>query len=276
MKVQELRDALKLRGLDTTGLRAALVERLEAALKEEEANATAPDAKAAPMEAVVKSDQLSGPPAPLTEAPAAGGPLGTSAIAGEAGDTKPAEASGDGVQDPDALVSKGTVSEEKASDANGVPAGSMTDQEKKQKRAARFGVPLVVPEDDKKKARAQKFGSADEQQKKSARAAKFGSTEAAGSSVPIVSAKLSDEEEAKRKSRADRFGPTTGEPEKADESSRAARAEQRGAKEALPKEELDKARKRAEKFGIPLKPDVDLEARKKQRAERFGPAVATA
>ncbi|GLJ47034.1 hypothetical protein SUGI_0993050 [Cryptomeria japonica] len=88
---------------------------------------------------------------------------------------------------------------------SGVELGS--DLEKKQKRAERFGVSIQMSEDEKRKARAARFGGissdtvgtissgVEEEKKRKARAERFG--------LPASSV---HDEEAKKKARMERFG----------------------------------------------------------------------
>ncbi|CAL8465908.1 g5444 [Coccomyxa elongata] len=188
LKVQELRDELQKRNLDTSGLKAALVERLEGALKTE-----TPEGPAAEPALTVN--------AKLTLGSASSEPA-----------TEPV---------PVQKTTEGEPANEAAQPIKiGIENSNVAEIEKRKARAARFGMPLNNPE-DKKALRAQRFGTvgdaaaekkkaskpissqkaASEEElaalleKKKARAARF--------NVPLVT--TGDEEQLRLKSRAERF-----------------------------------------------------------------------
>ncbi|CAK0763387.1 hypothetical protein CVIRNUC_003052 [Coccomyxa viridis] len=119
MKVQELRDELTKRGLDSSGLKAALAERLEESMKSD-ADATAPNGAIASTEPAQPAELQAATNGAAKEEPAPAAEL----VDGKIVYKDPAEA----------------------------------ELEKKKARAARFGVPLSLTEDKKRDIRAQRFG----------------------------------------------------------------------------------------------------------------------
>ena len=132
MKVPELREELQKRGLDSTGLKAALLQRLESQV---------------PSSAEAVNGAL--------EAPAsAGGVVETKEVAGVS-----TEATKPNVEKSDAPDASGG-SAEGAKPTSQPHASDDGDAGKMKKRAERFGLPVVagVADEEKKKARAEKFG----------------------------------------------------------------------------------------------------------------------
>jgi hypothetical protein len=113
MLVKELRDELQSRGLDTSGTKAVLLERLEEALA---ASATAAPAAAA---------------APKAEATPAAAPAATKEHV-----AAPAPAVGSTPAAPAAEVAAVAPVPE-------AEGGAMTEEEKRKRRAERFGIPVV-------------------------------------------------------------------------------------------------------------------------------------
>lgn len=189
LKVQELRDELQKRSLDTSGLKAALVERLEEAVKTE-----IPEEPAAEPAFTATADST----------------LGAAATSEPATEPVPVEKTAEGEAANEA-AQPGRV---------GLEHSNVAELEKRKARAARFGVPLNNPE-DKKALRAQRFGTVGNAaaekrkasepissqkaaskeelaallEKKKARAARF--------NVPLMT--TGDEEQLRLKSRAERF-----------------------------------------------------------------------
>ncbi|KAK9909753.1 hypothetical protein WJX75_006961 [Coccomyxa subellipsoidea] len=186
MKVQELRDELEKRSLDTSGLKATLIERLEEAMKAD----TAAEPAAEPISTATLTNG-SDSAQPAIEAPV---------------EEKTHDASAEAAAQAGKIVFE---------DSNAA------ELEKRKARAARFGVPLNTSEDEKKDSRAQRFGITEKPgpekrkasepisskkaasleelaallEKKKARAARF--------NVPLVT--TSKEETLRLKSRAERF-----------------------------------------------------------------------
>lgn len=255
MKVPELREELQKRGMDSTGLKAALVERLES---QDQSSAEAVIAPEVPVSlgGVVETEETAGvsaeatkPDAEKSEAPDASGGLAEGAKA-----TSQPHASDDG------------------------DAGKM------KKRAERFGLPVVAGgvDEEKKKARAEKFGLATpeknestsvEEQKKSARSERFGS-EAAETIASDANVKKVDpvEESKKKAARSERFKDSLAHEEPAPATNGQNKKVAIAGVAAVPMnpEEVEKRKARAERFGVPVKPADEFEARKKQRAGRFG------
>jgi len=115
---------------------------------------------------------------------------------------------------------------------------TMTDDQKKAQRLARFGQSPPGAEADKKQARAQRFGLSSPTSNGTAK------------SSPIVAAKDVDVEKLKK--RAERFGAVSPVMTKI--------------------EETDKLLKRKQRFGVAVvsSPADSTDAKKKKRAERFG------
>eukprot|EP00242_Pyramimonas_sp_CCMP2087_P008311 CAMPEP_0198209262 /NCGR_PEP_ID=MMETSP1445-20131203/14804_1 /TAXON_ID=36898 /ORGANISM="Pyramimonas sp., Strain CCMP2087" /LENGTH=226 /DNA_ID=CAMNT_0043882983 /DNA_START=159 /DNA_END=839 /DNA_ORIENTATION=- len=205
LKVVDLKAILAEKGLETDGVKAILLQRLEDSL-----------------------------PAPDEE-------VAVSAVTAETATEEQATEEAAEAQVTEVVASKAT--EVKAAPAE--DAGkSATELEKKKARASRFGVPLASSEDEKLATRASRFGiPPGEDAKKASRSARFGTTEAKGEQAPkgeteedkakrLARAKrfgTNDPslEEDKKKARADRFscGLTKKEQEdfEAKKSARAAR-----------------------------------------------------
>ena len=138
LTVAQLKDQLKERGLDTAGLKAALVERLEAALASE-ASGAAPAEPApgpAPAAATPSSAAAAAPAAAPTSAPAAAAPV-------------PAPASAPAPAAP--------ASDAPAAQSAPAPASATTadaEAARRAARAARFGLPM--PDETKAAARAER------------------------------------------------------------------------------------------------------------------------
>ncbi|KAK9733473.1 hypothetical protein RND81_04G069900 [Saponaria officinalis] len=117
----------------------------------------------------------------------------------------------------DSIVGKG-ASMPLVSPTGGVP----NDIDKKMKRAERFGVPVLMSEEEKRNSRAERFGTvtgpkvskSEEELKRKARAERFG--------IPVPSA----DQEEKKKARIERFGSVmkTDDVNNAEEEKKKARA----------------------------------------------------
>ncbi|KAG5584490.1 hypothetical protein H5410_044924 [Solanum commersonii] len=128
----------------------------------------------------------------------------------------------DSLKSPPSDGAKDQVKLDTAADGGGGGGGKDTDIQKKMKRAERFGMTFQLSEEEKRNTRAERFGTSApqgsdaskkaEEQKRKARAERFG-----------LSQSNSTDEEAKKKARLARFAP----PAKADpveEDKRKARA----------------------------------------------------
>eukprot|EP00245_Coleochaete_scutata_P010830 TRINITY_DN390_c0_g1_i1.p1 TRINITY_DN390_c0_g1~~TRINITY_DN390_c0_g1_i1.p1 ORF type:complete len:297 (-),score=104.24 TRINITY_DN390_c0_g1_i1:897-1787(-) len=287
MKVPELKEELARRGLDTSGLKAALLQRLEESLKPEDNSQVPTDGNdtAPRSEEKVSSEKI-------PEVKSASLEDGNSAA-------QPAM---------EKVEEIGEKKLDKGAEKSEVEPG--TEDDKRKKRAERFGTTL--PDDIKKVMRAERFGlkpgevvspattgAEDEAQaaKLKARAERFGipATLAAGLNG-LTKVDLDDAEREKRRLRAEKYGlpsnpvelngaakPSngshTGTAE--DEAKKAARAARFGATVngnigtgVTSPEDIEKKRRRAEKFGVPLATEAEMEAKKKQRAERFQQVAA--
>lgn len=169
LKVAELRAELERRGQPTSGLKAELVDRLQLALDEEEFGLTAPvEQEAVNAETTTTAAEV------VAEEPAA-------AAQEEAEEEEEPPAGEEAVEEAEPAATTAEAFLEKAAVT---PENVDPEEEKKRKRAARFGIPLVTAKPDEKT-------------KKQKRIERF--------KDPAVAA-----EEEKRKARADRFkDPTT-------------------------------------------------------------------
>lgn len=114
---------------------------------------------------------------------------------------------------------------------------TVTDEQKKAQRLARFGQSPPGTETDKKQARAQRFGLSGP------------TSNGAAKSSPVVASKGVDVDKLKK--RAERFGAVSPVMTKIEES--------------------DKLLKRKQRFGVAVSSSPgDLDAKKQKRAERFG------
>ncbi|KAJ7295575.1 hypothetical protein O6H91_17G019800 [Diphasiastrum complanatum] len=191
LKVQELRDVLASRGLDTSGVKASLIQRLETSSKannaesgsfskEPEEQKQEPSLKSVSKENIILSikdnvdseNSLPAIPVPETTRLIATGPKG--------------------------LTSSETVDKSNFS-------ASLSFLEKKRLRAERFKVGLHTSEEEKRSLRAARFGGLEgsksivtEEAKKEARLARFGLASYANVGQSV--------EREKKKARAIRFG----------------------------------------------------------------------
>merc|ERR1719421_1392577 len=141
LKVPELKAELEKRGLDSTGLKSDLIEKLQAALDDEEFNLPMGDGLD-----TVPATTAEVTTAPVNAAPPASAPVSTSNTAA--------------VSAPQSTTVAKAVTPAPVTTTDDA-ANSIADA--KAKRAERFGIPLQISEAEKAAARAARFGIPDKQ-----------------------------------------------------------------------------------------------------------------
>ncbi|KUF90645.1 hypothetical protein AM588_10004691 [Phytophthora nicotianae] len=157
MKVSELRAALESRGLSSNGLKTELIQRLELALDEEEFGSEAQEMEELKMPSPKKPKKTEPKkkevPAAEPEAPKKS----------KSKNPSPVKKVAAPVETPAAPVEKETKKEDEAAvpaavaarTGDGRPTKLATEEEKRAARAAKFGTPMSL--DDKKAQRAKRF-----------------------------------------------------------------------------------------------------------------------
>ncbi|GAB5032185.1 heterogeneous nuclear ribonucleoprotein u-like protein 1 [Nannochloropsis oceanica] len=253
LKVDQLREELGKRGLDTKGKKDELQERLQNAIDKEM------------LDAIDEEDEVGvpPPPAPTSTSPPPPSPApvpvlpSTSVSKLTAASAKPAAHSLTRMAHavPAApVVPPAPVAPAPAAGEGIVKKGAETaetDEEKKRRRAERFGIP--ISEEEKKKARAERFGLVTPA---AGNPASGGHGRAGGAGKAVLPAKA-----------ASKAGPLEGIPvlDAEEEVRRRARAARFGIPD--PKLEEEKKAERAKRFADPAK--AEEEAKKKARMERF-------
>lgn len=198
MKIADLKRELHIRGLKISGNKSELMERLQKYLEEHEGAEIEDDDEEAALLAEVDTPSVKTPEKPI----ASDGNEKT-----EMNKEEPAASLSTADKDSEVPVAIVNADEDKTTKSK--PLSAMTEQEKKEARAKKFGLkPNELSESARKEARAKKFGlkTADlnDTDRIEKRKQRFGDSSQNGSSVVSKS-----DDTDKLKKRAERFGSVT-------------------------------------------------------------------
>jgi hypothetical protein len=157
MKVQELREELTSRGLDSSGLKSTLVERLETATAAEIVDKATNPAEGAGRKDMDLDMNVGAPVDEVDEKKIGNEPITTEPpVVAEVIAAKAVPVTDNVPTVDEAVESKSAAPVEVPTPVtNGTAVAALpTDLEKKQRRAERFGIELSVSEGDKRKLRA--------------------------------------------------------------------------------------------------------------------------
>jgi len=251
MKVTELREALAKRGLATDGLKADLVNRLQARLDEEEFGM---DEEIAPPET---SPSKAAPEPAATESTAVE-TAGATDVATTAAEVEEKTEKEEIKEKADTKTEEDTAEDAKEGEStNTVPVAEMSFEERKKARAARFGISVVVPNKDKKNMdKGKKRNSLDGEKKQ-----KGGEVKQISKTEGGKNKKQKREGQEKKKAGNDNSKSGDKKTEK--------KQTQQSEPPLLPKDEVMKRLERAKKFNTGDTKHID-ELKAMLRRHRFG------